>query len=155
MHYRAVSTIVISCYIVELCCATAVPSLGVAPEVGLHGLVEALLGSAAVTYLLLRRRSDKFSAVLRRCTAEIERSSDEWLDNDFRGDPNATNRRDAAVAAIREVLPLIIPKAEELVEARLTEPRVAAYYLDRAAKAQPFDFAEKLSNDDQEMARGT
>jgi hypothetical protein len=51
------------------------------------------------------------------------------------------------------VLPPIIPKAEALVEARLTEPRVAAHYLDRAAKAQPFDFAEKLSNDDQDMAR--
>jgi hypothetical protein len=40
-----------------------------------------------------------------------------------------------------------------LVAARLTEARVAAYYLDRAAAARPFDFANVRSDDPDDMAR--
>jgi hypothetical protein len=58
-----------------------------------------------------------------------------------------------AIAAIRGVLPLIMPEAEELVEARLTEAQVAAYYLDRAAQERPFDFADVISHDAEDMAR--
>jgi hypothetical protein len=138
-----------------ICCADVVsvaPSF-VTPEMGGHALVEALLGGAALAYLLARRRGDRLISVLRRCTRQVDDSSDAWIDDEFRGRSDSAVKREAAVAAIRDVLPLIVPKPEELVAARLTEARVAAYYLDRAAAARPFDFANVGSNDPDDMAR--
>jgi hypothetical protein len=94
-----------------------------------------------------------FISVLRRCTRQVDDSSDAWIDDEFRGLSDSAVKREAAVAAIRDVLQLIVPKPEELVAARLTEARVAAYYLDRAAAARPFDFANVRSNDPDDMAR--
>jgi hypothetical protein len=54
--------------------------------------------------------------------------------------------------AIRDVLPLIVPTAEELVAARLSEARTANFYLDRAAGARPFDFAARSGSNDLEDA---
>jgi hypothetical protein len=87
------------------------------------------------------------------CVREVDNDSDSLIEDEFRGLPELAAKRDAAIAAIKDVLPLIVPKPEELVEARLSEARVAAYYLDRAAKARPFDFAEIRSNDAEDMAR--
>src|SRR4051794_1493008 len=114
-----------------ICCATATvaPGLGVDPTVGVLGLVEAVLGGMGVSHILLRRRSESFVAVARRCTRQVDDSSDGWVEDEFSGLPDAQAKRDTAIAAIREVLPLIVPKAQELVEARLTEARVAAYFL--------------------------
>jgi tetratricopeptide (TPR) repeat protein len=138
-----------------ICCvdaASVAPSL-VTPEMGGHALVEALVGGAALAYLLARRRGDRFISVLRRCTQQVDDSTDAWIDDEFRGLPDAAAKRDTAIAAIRDVLPLIVPKPEELVAARLSEARVAAYYLDRAAASRPFDFANVRSNDPEDMAR--
>jgi tetratricopeptide (TPR) repeat protein len=133
--------------------ATVAPGLGVDPSVGVLGLVEAVLGGTAVAHMLLRRRTESFVAVARRCTRKVNDGSDGWIEDEFKGIPDAQAKRDAAIAAIRTVLPLIAPRAEELVAARLTEVRVAAYYLDRAAKERPFDFADVISNDADDMAR--
>jgi hypothetical protein len=60
-----------------ICCvdaASVAPSL-VTPEMRRHALVEALLGGAALAYLLGRRRGDRFVSVLRRCTRRVDDSS--------------------------------------------------------------------------------
>jgi hypothetical protein len=51
-----------------ICCATATvaPGLGIDPTVGVLGIVEAVLGGAAVTHFLWRRRSERYVAVARR-----------------------------------------------------------------------------------------
>jgi hypothetical protein len=46
---------------------------------------------------------------------EIDDGSDAWIDDEFRGLPDAAANRDAAIAAIWQVLPLIRPTPEELV----------------------------------------
>ncbi len=70
-----------------VCCATATiaPGLGVDPTVGVLGLVEAVLGGTAVTHALLRRRSESFVAVARRCTRQVDDSSDRWIEDEFNG----------------------------------------------------------------------
>ncbi len=138
-----------------ICCASATmaPHLGVDPTVGVLGVVEAVLGGTAVAHFLWRRRSERFAAVARRCVRQIDDGSDAWIDDEFRSVPGASAKRDAAIAAIRDVLPLIQPRPEELVAVRLSEAQVAAYYLERAAKARPSDFAEVRSNDPDDMAR--
>ena len=49
--------------------------------------------------------------------------------------------------AIREVLPLIVPQPAELVAARLSNDRVVAFYLDRAATARPAVFGAAAKDD--------
>jgi len=120
-----------------LCCTTAT----IAPEISVHAAVEAVLGAAGVGHLMWRLRATRADALLRRCAAQVAAGSDALLTTEYRDDPDAPVRRDAAVDAIREVLPLIVPQPAELVAARLTNDRVVAFYLDRAAKARPGAFA--------------
>jgi hypothetical protein len=124
-----------------ICCSTAT----IAPGLGVLAVVEAVLGAAVLGHLMWRRRVTKADALLRRCTAQVEAGSDAMLATEYRDDPDATARRDAAVDAIRDVLPLIVPQPAELVAARLINDRVVAFYLDRAANARPavFDPAAK------------
>ena len=118
-----------------LCCGTAMAA--VSPNVELLGLVEAVLGMAGVAHFLLRRRASSAEALLRRCAKQVNEGSDTLLATEYRSDPDATFQRDDAIAAIRDVLPHIMPRPEELVEARLKPERVVAFYLDRAATARP------------------
>ena len=76
----------------------------------------------------------------------MEGGSDAWLEAEFRDDPDAGIKRDVAIGEIREVVPLIVPMPEELVGARLSEDRVAAFYLDRAAKVRPGVFGDNADN---------
>jgi tetratricopeptide (TPR) repeat protein len=127
-----------------ICCATA--SATVIPVPTAIGLVEALLGGAALAHFVLHRRYAKADALVRRCARQMESGSDAWLEAEFRGDRDAGIKPDVAIAAIREVVPLIVPKPEELVGARLSEDRVAAFYLDRAAKMRPGAFGDNTDN---------
>ena len=136
-----------------LCCATVTIDPSLLPPAGMLGVVEAVLGGTALAHLLWRRRSEKFVVIARRCAREIDDDSDQLIEDEFRSLPDASANRDAAIAAIRDVLPRIVPKPEELVTARLSEDRVAAFYLDRAAKERPYDFALITSNDPDDMAR--
>jgi tetratricopeptide (TPR) repeat protein len=128
-----------------ICCTTA--TVAMPAGIGVIGVVEAVLGAATIGHLLWRRRASKADALLRRCTAEIETGSDALLATEYRDDPDAPARRDAAVAAIREVLPRIVPQPAELVAARLTNDRVVAFYLDRAAQARPAVFGAMAQDD--------
>jgi hypothetical protein len=78
---------------------TVAPGLGLL-TVGVIGLVEALLGVAGLTHALWRRRAEGFAAVARRCTREIDDGSDAWIEDEFRGLPDAAIWRDAAIGAI-------------------------------------------------------
>ncbi|MEO9191029.1 MAG: hypothetical protein ABI224_13685, partial [Acetobacteraceae bacterium] len=125
-----------------ICCTTAT----LAPGLGVLALVEALLGGAAVAHAVVQRRSAKADALLRRCAGQVESGSDAWIQTEFRDDPEARVRRDAAIVAIKDVIPLIVPKAEELVAARLRESDVTVFYLGRAIKARPDAFADVAEN---------
>jgi tetratricopeptide (TPR) repeat protein len=127
-----------------ICCATASATIIPAPTA--IGLVEALLGGAALANFVLDRRYAKADALVRRCARQMESGSDAWLEAEFRDDPDAGIRRDDAIAAIQEVVPLIVPKPKELVSARLNKDRVAAFYLDRAATVRPGMFGDNADN---------
>ena len=59
------------------------------------------------------------------------------------------------MAGTRKVLPQIIPKAKELVEARLAdEARVASYYLDRAGQGATTRFREPADQQTPRTWRG-
>ena len=118
-----------------------------APQLGPLALVEALLGIAALGHFFVRQRFVRAETILQRCATQIEKCSDALLANEIRDDREAwVARRDDAVAAIKEIVPLIVPKAEELVAERLNERRVAAFYLKRAAVARPEQFGDTTSN---------
>ena len=132
----------------HLMVATAIcgTTVAVAPSAGLLALVKSLLGGAAVAHYVLHRRFAKADAVLRRCTAEVEAGSGSWINSEFRDEPGARIRHDEAIAALRDVVPLIVPKAAELVAARLDKSRIITFYLDRASRARPDVFADTEQN---------
>ena len=134
------------CHVLAASAITGITATA-APGLGVLALVEALLGSTALAHVYVRQRSETMDTKLRRLAEQIERGSDSLLAAEYGRDLDAPAMRDVAMQAIREALPLIVPRPSELVAERLTEERAPGFYLDRAAKERPVAFADRPENE--------
>ncbi|HTW68808.1 MAG TPA: hypothetical protein VME47_02870 [Acetobacteraceae bacterium] len=115
-----------------ICCGTAATH-----GIGTLAVVETLLGAAWMGHFLWRRHARQADAILLRCTAAVSRDVDALLEGKLRDDPDSAVELENAVAAITDIVPRIVPRGRELIEAGLTQAQAVAFYLDRAAKVQP------------------
>lgn len=125
-----------------LCCfAGTLP-----PGIVEHATVEALLGAAGLAPFLARMRRSRIETLLHRCIKQTEPGIDALLAAEYRDAGDPATRRDAAMATVIAVLPLIVPQPDDYATARLTRDRVFAFYLARAAQRQPSLFGDRAED---------